>query len=76
MREVIRTLCGSGLLLVGIMLIASTMRAPTTSVGLVLTTFRETTAISAAEGGILTTIPVLDALLVATVGDLAGRATI
>ncbi|SDA93123.1 MFS transporter [Mesorhizobium qingshengii] len=58
-REIVRTTGGQGLLLVGIMLIASTLRAPITSVAPMLGMIRETTGISAAEAGGLTTLPLL-----------------
>jgi CP family cyanate transporter-like MFS transporter len=48
-----------GLLLIGIMLIASTLRAPITGVAPMLGMIRETTAISAAQAGVLTTLPLL-----------------
>lgn len=50
-REIVRTTGGQGLLLVGIMLIASTLRAPITGVAPMLGMIRETTGISAAEAG-------------------------
>jgi CP family cyanate transporter-like MFS transporter len=49
----------NGLLLIGIMLIASTLRAPITGVAPMLGMIRETTAISAAQAGVLTTLPLL-----------------
>ena len=49
----------NGLLLIGIMLIASTLRAPITGVAPLLGMIRETTAISAAQAGVLTTLPLL-----------------
>ena len=58
-REIVRTAGGQGLLLVGIMLIASTLRAPITGVAPMLGMIRETTGISAAEAGGLTTLPLL-----------------
>ncbi len=49
----------NGFLLIGIMLIASALRAPITGVAPMLGMIRETTAISAAEAGVLTTLPLL-----------------
>jgi CP family cyanate transporter-like MFS transporter len=59
MREVVRTSGRQELLLVGIMLIAATLRAPTMGVAPVLGMIRETTGMSGAEAGILTTLPLL-----------------
>jgi MFS transporter, CP family, cyanate transporter len=59
MKAPTRTLDGQGLLLIGIMLIASTLRAPITGVAPVLGLIRETSGISAAAAGILTTLPLL-----------------
>ncbi|MGA8899384.1 MFS transporter [Bradyrhizobium sp.] len=59
MREIIRTASGGGLLLVGIMLIASTLRAPITAVAPMLGMIRDSSGISAAEAGFLTTLPLL-----------------
>ncbi|RAZ92150.1 MFS transporter [Mesorhizobium hawassense] len=58
-REVIRTSSGQGLLILGILLIASTLRAPFTAVAPMLGMIRGTTGISAAEAGVLTTLPLL-----------------
>ncbi|TPM31899.1 MFS transporter [Mesorhizobium sp. B2-3-4] len=58
-REIIKTSSGQGLVLVGIMLIASALRAPFTGVAPMLGMIRETTGISAAEAGMLTTLPLL-----------------
>lgn len=58
-REAVRTSSGQGLILVGILLIASALRAPITGVAPMLGMIRETTGISAAEAGVLTTLPLL-----------------
>lgn len=58
-REIVKTSSGQGLLLIGIMLIASTLRAPITAVAPMFGMIRETSGISAAEAGMLTTIPLL-----------------
>lgn len=58
-REVIRTSSGQGLLVFGILLIASTLRTPITGVAPMLGMIRETSGISAAEAGGLTTLPLL-----------------
>lgn len=58
-RDAVRTSSGQGLVLVGIMLIASALRAPITGVAPMLGMIRETTGISAAEAGVLTTLPLL-----------------
>ncbi|WP_027060233.1 MFS transporter [Mesorhizobium loti] len=58
-REIVRTSGGQGLLLIGIMLIASTLRAPITAVAPMFGMIRETSGISAAEAGMLTTLPLL-----------------
>lgn len=58
-REIVRTSSGHGLLVVGIMLIAATLRAPFTGVAPMLGMIRETNGISAAEAGLLTTLPLL-----------------
>lgn len=50
---------GQWLLLLGIMLIASALRAPILSVAPLLGMIRETSGISAAEAGVLTTLPLL-----------------
>jgi CP family cyanate transporter-like MFS transporter len=59
LREVARTSGGQELLLLGIMLIAATLRAPIVGVAPVLGMIRSTTGISGAEAGILTTLPLL-----------------
>ena len=59
LKTPIRTLGGHGLLLVGILLIASTLRAPIIGVAPMLGMIREATGISAAEAGMLTTLPLL-----------------
>ncbi|CCV16260.1 MFS transporter [Mesorhizobium sp. STM 4661] len=58
-REVTRTSSGQGLLVFGILLIASTLRTPITGVAPMLGMIRETSGISAAEAGVLTTLPLL-----------------
>lgn len=58
-RDDVRTSSGLGLVLVGILLIASALRAPITGVAPMLGMIRETTGISAAEAGVLTTLPLL-----------------
>src|SRR5262249_41917076 len=58
-RDVVRTSSGQGLVLVGILLIASALRAPITGVAPMLGMIRETTGLSAAEAGVLTTLPLL-----------------
>jgi len=58
-RELIRTSSGQGLLVFGILLIASTLRTPITGVAPMLGMIRETSGISAAEAGVLTTLPLL-----------------
>ena len=58
-REVIRTSSGQGLLVFGILLIASTLRTPITGVAPMLGMIRETSGISAAEAGMLMTLPLL-----------------
>ncbi|UVK40473.1 MFS transporter [Mesorhizobium sp. AR10] len=58
-REVVRTSSGQGLLVFGILLIASTLRTPITSVAPMLGMIRENSGISAAEAGVLTTLPLL-----------------
>ncbi|QOZ29383.1 MFS transporter [Bradyrhizobium sp. CCBAU 51753] len=54
-----RTLSGHGPLLIGIMLIAATLRAPITGVAPLLGVIRDSSGISAAEAGVLTTLPLL-----------------
>lgn len=58
-RDVARTSSGQGLVLIGILLIASALRAPITGVAPMLGMIRETTGISATEAGTLTTLPLL-----------------
>ncbi len=58
-REVIRTSSGQGLLILGILLIASTLRTPITSVAPMLGMIRDTNGISATEAGMLMTLPLL-----------------
>ena len=58
-RQLIRTSSGQGLLVFGILLIASTLRTPITGVAPMLGMIRETSGISAAEAGVLTTLPLL-----------------
>ncbi len=58
-REVIRTSSGQGLLILGILLIASTLRTPITSVAPMLGMIRDTSGISATEAGMLMTLPLL-----------------
>lgn len=59
MHEPIRKQGGQGLLLAGILLIASTLRAPITGVAPMLGLIRYDSGISAAEAGVLTTLPLL-----------------
>lgn len=58
-REFVRTSSGQGLLVFGIMLIASALRTPITGVAPMLGMIRETSGISATEAGLLTTLPLL-----------------
>ncbi|VIO80921.1 2-nitroimidazole transporter [Bradyrhizobium ivorense] len=53
------TVSGHGPLLIGIMLIAATLRAPITGVAPLLGVIRDSSGISAAEAGVLTTLPLL-----------------
>ena len=59
LKTPIHTLGGHGLLLIGILLIASTLRAPIIGVAPMLGMIREANGISAAEAGMLTTLPLL-----------------
>ncbi|MHC1946354.1 MFS transporter [Bradyrhizobium sp. UFLA06-06] len=68
-----RTLGGQGLLLTGILLIASTLRAPITGVAPMLGMIGETSGISAAEAGILTTLPLLAFAAISPVAAVLGR---
>ena len=63
----------SGLLLTGIILIASTLRAPITGVAPVLGMIRETTRISAAHAGILTTLPLVAFAAISPFGAVLAR---
>jgi CP family cyanate transporter-like MFS transporter len=67
------TLRDHGLLLVGIMLIASTLRAPITGVAPMLGMIRETSGISAAQAGILTTLPLLAFATISPFAAILGR---
>jgi CP family cyanate transporter-like MFS transporter len=58
-RDIVRTPAGYSLLLAGIMLIAASTRAPFTGVAPLLGMIQQTSAISTAAAGILTTIPLL-----------------
>ena len=73
MGQVVRMRSGRGILLVGVMLIASTLRAPITGVGPVLGMIRETTGISGAAAGILTTIPVLAFAAISPLAAICAR---
>lgn len=68
-----RTLGGQGLLLTGILLIASTLRAPITGVAPMLGMIGETSGIGAAEAGILTTLPLLAFAAISPVAAVLGR---
>jgi MFS transporter, CP family, cyanate transporter len=54
-----RTLVPAGLAITGIVLIATTMRGPITSVGPLLETIRDDTGLSAAGAGVLSMLPLL-----------------
>lgn len=68
-----RTLGGQGLLVTGILLIASTLRAPITGVAPMLGMIRDSSGISAAQAGILTTLPLLAFAAMAPVAAILGR---
>jgi MFS transporter, CP family, 2-nitroimidazole transporter len=73
MTQAIRTQGGRGLLLLGIMLIAATLRAPITGVAPVLGMIRETTGITAAEAGLLMTLPLLAFAALSPVAPMLAR---
>lgn len=68
-----RTLGGQGLLVVGILLIASALRAPITGVAPMLGMIRESSGVSAAEAGILTTLPLLAFAAISPIAAILGR---
>ncbi|MGF6434067.1 MFS transporter [Bradyrhizobium elkanii] len=68
-----RTLGGQWLSLTGILLIASTLRAPITGVAPMLGMIGESSGISAAEAGILTTLPLLAFAAISPVAAVLGR---
>jgi MFS transporter, CP family, cyanate transporter len=63
----------NGFLLIGIMLIASALRAPITGVAPMLGMIRETTAINAAEAGVLTTLPLLAFAVISPFAAILAR---
>jgi len=73
MTTPMRVLGGQGLLLGGILLIASAIRAPITGVAPMLGLIRESSGISAAEAGILTTLPLLAFAAMSPVAAILGR---
>lgn len=64
---------GRGLLLLGILLIASTLRAPILSVAPLLGMIRETSGITSAETGFLTTLPLLAFAAVSPLAAILAR---
>lgn len=68
-----RTLGGQGLLVAGILLIASALRAPITGVAPMLGLIRESSGFSAAEAGVLTTLPLLAFAAISPVAAIVGR---
>jgi MFS transporter, CP family, cyanate transporter len=73
MEQVVRTRRGGSILLVGIFLIASTLRAPITAVGPVLGMIQETSGINSAAAGILTALPVLAFAAISPLGAICAR---
>src|SRR5690242_4389982 len=73
MEDVVRKRTGDAILLVGILLIASTLRAPITTVGPVLEMIRETSGISSSAAGILTALPVLAFAAVSPLAAISAR---
>ncbi|WP_375775181.1 hypothetical protein ACE103_24325 [Bradyrhizobium sp. ma5] len=68
-----RNLSGQGLLVAGILLIASALRAPITGVAPMLGMIRESSGVSAAEAGVLTTLPLLAFAAISPVAAIFGR---
>ncbi|MGY3690506.1 CP family cyanate transporter-like MFS transporter [Bradyrhizobium sp. USDA 3240] len=68
-----RNLAGQGLLVAGVLLIASALRAPITGVAPMLGMIRDSSGVSAAEAGVLTTLPLLAFAAISPLAAILGR---